>query len=239
VKNIDIGLILTGGSSKGAFQVGVLEYLLEKHNIKWISASSVGAINASIIGSGASIDALKENWINIKDKEIFPKKWGFIRRGNIESLGKQIEHNFKKPRIQDCKVPVAIAARSLKNKQEKIFTRGPLLRTTLAACAIHHVFPPVEIDGVPYVDNIVIADYIKNCDKVVIVDLMHTKTHINHPFSYFINKKIQMMQNKRIQSISQKKDIITVRLHKDQNMFDFSKTKELIKKGYKIARSTL
>ena len=53
-------LVLSGGGGRGAYQIGVLEYLEE---VGWppdvIIGSSVGAVNAAALGSGVSVRGLK------------------------------------------------------------------------------------------------------------------------------------------------------------------------------------
>ncbi len=64
-------LVLSGGGARGAYQAGVVKYLEE---IQWkpdiICGTSVGAINASAIGSGMDSKKLIELWLNLDKKKI-------------------------------------------------------------------------------------------------------------------------------------------------------------------------
>lgn len=53
-------LILSGGASKGSFQIGVLRYLLEKEKIDYdiYGGTSVGSLNAAILASGPLSETL-------------------------------------------------------------------------------------------------------------------------------------------------------------------------------------
>lgn len=53
-------LILSGGASKGSFQIGVLRYLLDKENIDYdiYGGTSVGSLNAAILASGPLSETL-------------------------------------------------------------------------------------------------------------------------------------------------------------------------------------
>lgn len=53
-------LILSGGASKGSFQIGVLRHLLEKENIDYdiYGGTSVGSLNAAILASGPLSETL-------------------------------------------------------------------------------------------------------------------------------------------------------------------------------------
>ncbi|HSR31822.1 MAG TPA: patatin-like phospholipase family protein, partial [Anaerolineae bacterium] len=59
-------LVLSGGGGRGAYHVGVLEYLQE---VGWrpdiIVGSSVGSVNAAALGSGVSVRGLKSRWLDL------------------------------------------------------------------------------------------------------------------------------------------------------------------------------
>ncbi|MBQ7649362.1 MAG: patatin-like phospholipase family protein [Victivallales bacterium] len=60
-----IGLVLSGGGAKGAFQIGAWEAMCElglAKNVTAISGTSVGAINGVAIATGNSIEKMKRLW---------------------------------------------------------------------------------------------------------------------------------------------------------------------------------
>ena len=62
-----IGLVLSGGMAKGAYQVGALKAIrecLSEHEIEYISASSVGVLNAYAFASG-KLDLIEEMWRDV------------------------------------------------------------------------------------------------------------------------------------------------------------------------------
>ena len=65
-------LVLSGGGARGAFQVGVWQYLRE---INWtpdlICGTSIGAVNAAAIGSGMSVERLIDIWKTHNRSEIY------------------------------------------------------------------------------------------------------------------------------------------------------------------------
>jgi hypothetical protein len=72
-----IGLVLSGGASLGAIQVGMLHALYEQGVAPdLIVATSVGAVNGAFIASRpptvATADALGEMWRKIHRDEVFP-----------------------------------------------------------------------------------------------------------------------------------------------------------------------
>jgi NTE family protein len=61
-------LVMSGGGSKGAFEVGVLKYLHENENVEYdiIAGVSVGALNASMLATGPmkeTLPVLEKVWL--------------------------------------------------------------------------------------------------------------------------------------------------------------------------------
>lgn len=66
-ENMKVGLVLSGGGAKGAYQVGVLKALLELGTrIDMIAGASIGALNGAILASAPSLETgverLDEVW---------------------------------------------------------------------------------------------------------------------------------------------------------------------------------
>jgi predicted acylesterase/phospholipase RssA len=66
-----LGLVLSGGGARGAFQVGVYERLLANRRFAGgpvvLSGTSAGAINAALIAAGRSPDEMMRFWNDIAD----------------------------------------------------------------------------------------------------------------------------------------------------------------------------
>jgi predicted acylesterase/phospholipase RssA len=67
----NIGLVLTGGGAKGAYQVGCLKALRKAGYTRFsaISGTSVGAMNAILLAAG-KLDAAEEAWTNLRCRDI-------------------------------------------------------------------------------------------------------------------------------------------------------------------------
>lgn len=68
-----IGLMLSGGGARGAFQVGVWKVLLEDRRglarpPSVISGTSAGALNGALIAAGLSPDEILDFWLRLADK---------------------------------------------------------------------------------------------------------------------------------------------------------------------------
>src|SRR4029077_20834303 len=65
-----LGLVLSGGGARGAFQVGVYERLLEDARFAGpvvLSGTSAGGINAALIAAGKSPREMLQFWKSIAD----------------------------------------------------------------------------------------------------------------------------------------------------------------------------
>lgn len=86
-KNImkKIGLILSGGSARGAYEIGVLKALLpelKKREARFvICGTSVGSINSCVLASLLHLDAeeiiegLEHYWLTLKKEHVFVENW--------------------------------------------------------------------------------------------------------------------------------------------------------------------
>lgn len=66
-----IGLVLSGGGARGAFQVGVYERLRQDARFQGpmvLSGTSAGAINAALIAAGKSPDEMMRFWEDLADR---------------------------------------------------------------------------------------------------------------------------------------------------------------------------
>jgi NTE family protein len=93
-----LGLVLSGGGARGAYEAGVLHYIrtalpAEYRHAKFsvITGASVGAINAAQLASTADRpdlqgSAIKALWENLDQNQIFRRDWGAVTRFIVNSL---------------------------------------------------------------------------------------------------------------------------------------------------------
>jgi len=64
-------LVLSGGGGRGAYHIGVLTYLAQ---VGWrpdlLVGTSIGAVNAVALGSGISVDALRDRWLDLRTGDV-------------------------------------------------------------------------------------------------------------------------------------------------------------------------
>lgn len=166
-----LAVVLSGGATRGAFQVGVID-ALSRHGLvpDLLVGTSVGAINAAYWAFHPGDDVgprLLEVWREAARARVLPDRPLRIV-GNLigsrlherSSLARIVEHELPNPlaTIESAQLPLHIVACNLRTATAIDFDRGPALPALLASAAVPGVFPPVIIEGEPYVDGGVVAN---------------------------------------------------------------------------------
>ena len=159
-------LVLAGGSTRGAIQIGMLQVLAEHGFMPdRIYGSSVGAING--VGFAADptregVEQMTQMWLGLRREDIYPQgrlhgPWLYLQqRDSVFSnsgLRSIIERGFPYERLEEAVIPVEVVATSMTDGGERWFTYGPAVEAVLASAAMPAIFPPVEIDGERYIDG--------------------------------------------------------------------------------------
>jgi len=164
-------LVLSGGGSKGAFEVGVLKYLLGDKKTKYdiITGVSVGAINASYMAQfpiGKEIECiiqLENLWDSLSSENVYDNHFPL---GKAEALWKPsvydskplkkiVYENLNEEKIKNSGKKLCINAVSLTTGELKTWTekdRKNIKNAVLASSAFPVMFNPIEINGELYTD---------------------------------------------------------------------------------------
>ena len=177
-------LVLSGGGGRGAYHVGVLEYL---EKVSWrpdvIIGSSVGAVNAAALGSGVSVRGLKSRWLDLTTGDVQKMRVDDVLLDNIvrqrnhvfdlwpwpETLTGQSRkwqgRAWVHPEVlnaSDAPYEVIVTAVNTQTAQLEYFSNrdpgGLRLEHILASFSIPLWYGPTEIDGVPYWDGGTLAN---------------------------------------------------------------------------------
>ena len=161
--------VLGGGGNLGSIQVGMLAALADRGEVPdAVFGCSVGSLNGLAMAADptpAGVDTLRRVWTELEEHHVFPSSrvngpWMLLRRG----LSLYPDHGLRElihrcapfERIEDYPIPFECVATDLQSGRARWFDRGPVERPVLASCALPAAFPPVEIDGVTYIDGGVI-----------------------------------------------------------------------------------
>jgi NTE family protein len=170
------GLVLSGGGSHGAYQIGVLKALAEKNKVGWdvISGVSVGSINALYLGmsnnSGAkeAVQQLENLWgLEISGNSSVYKPWYFfpfnyvasLWKGslyNTKPLEKLLDKNFVSEKLLSSDVDTYVGAVSLNTgvfRHERLKESADPVRWVLASSTMPILFNPVELENQKWVDG--------------------------------------------------------------------------------------
>lgn len=158
-------LVLAGGGSLGAVQVGMLQALVE-HGVKpdLVVGSSVGSINAAYYAGRpdeAGIDELARLWRRMTRDDIFPLSAGSLARFvwrrdflvSADPLRRLIEKNLPYRTFEETRIPLHVVATDFLSGQTVVLSNGEAVPAILASCAIPAAFAPVMIANRPLADG--------------------------------------------------------------------------------------
>jgi NTE family protein len=149
-----VGLVLGGGSVRGAAHLGVLE-VLENEGIRpqCVVGVSAGSIGGAAYCAGVPLEdmrrmALEMRWTRLG--RLVRPRLGFFDSSKLESRLLEIIG----PRMFDqLSIPLAVVAADLMREEVIVLREGPVARAVRASCALPGIFTPVEWEGRLLVDG--------------------------------------------------------------------------------------
>jgi NTE family protein len=258
------GLILSGGGTHGAIEVGVLKVLVEKDIIPdFIIGTSVGAANAVYFAEKPDIEHVKkmENiWLKAsKVKNFFPvKKDVLYKLGKAEAIydmsnfEKLVIDEIESKYFNELKIKVYINCARLDSGKNVFFEKGDLKKIVLASCSIVPFFQPVEINGKYYMDG-GYGDYLglsmlkklKYGKLIIVVSPLSPLIKNPKGIHDYIYNSINIVGNQLVRDIYEltkenNVDIIAPKVKIDiGNVFDLRHVDYLIKLGEREARKVV
>jgi len=168
-----IGLVLSGGGSKGVAHIGAIK-ALEEYGIQvtHVAGSSAGAIVGALYAYGYSWETMLRFFKSIKLLDITKfalGKPGFL---DAEKYYSEFKTYFRKDSFEGLQKELTITATDILNGKLNIFQEGELIKPILASAAFPGVFTPVRIGNDYYVDGGVLdnfpVDYLTEaCDAII------------------------------------------------------------------------
>jgi NTE family protein len=164
-------LVLSGGSEKGAHEIGAIRYLVGTRNIQYdvMTGVSVGAIAASFLAqytneqSIEAISKLVELWTGLTNDKIykdwFPfKGWHSLWRQsyfNSAPLMHLIREHINLDKIRASGKKVAVGAVSISSGKYTVFTQDDddFIGGVIASASFPGFFTPVKLRGEYFVDG--------------------------------------------------------------------------------------
>jgi NTE family protein len=181
-------LILSGGGARGAFQLGVLEYLAEKNwHPELICGTSVGAINAVAIGCGVTAHRLAGFWRALDRQKVYKfalakfflallSRRRFSPVMDTTPLQHLLRNTLDIGMLRNSKTEIIISAVNMKTAEVTYFNQQTItLEHVMASSAMPMFFPWQIIHGEPYWDggamvNTPIAPaFARNAREIIVV----------------------------------------------------------------------
>jgi NTE family protein len=183
-------LILSGGGARGAFQVGVCQYLQEAGWIpEMVCGTSIGAINAVAIGSGMTLDQMAYFWKIYDRRKLFRNtiQKFILSLFNLRKFSPLMDPAPMRDllstlmdldALRKSSQEIIITAVNLKTSQLRYFNQDMItIDHVMASAAVPMIFPWQFIDGEPYwdggvMDNTPIIPALEHRAKQIIVVLL-------------------------------------------------------------------
>jgi NTE family protein len=169
-----LGLVLSGGGSRGLAHAGVLKALVENGlGPEAIAGTSSGALVGALHGGGYQApDVLR--FFETTSPFRLSRLAAFRKPGWIdtEKIAEDFRSFFPGDSFEDLSLPLFVTATDLVQARLEIFSSGPLIRPLVASASIPLVFTPIEISGRLFadggiLDNFPIEPLASLCDVVI------------------------------------------------------------------------
>ena len=219
--------------------------------------ASVGAINAAWMAGRPGHDGareLGEIWLALRRQDVFPfSPWngarGLIGRSNhmisSDNLRTLLEKHIPYHRLEDAQKPVHIITTELKTGRALALSLGPAVPALLASTAIPGVFPPVTIGQRTLVDGGIashtpIATAIElGASRIYVLPVSYAwlNQEPTHALGMALHALARFVEQKLDTEVAANKEVAEIHVLPAMDVppvspADFSRTKDLIERGY-------
>lgn len=150
-----IGIAFSGGGAKGFTHIGAM-MAFEQFGIKpdIVAGVSAGSIACTLHSAGLTpldiMECFREyNEFGDYTQLTIPKR-SFLR---MDKFGKLLDSWLPLKRLEDLRIPTVVCATDLEAGKSVGWSKGDIVPRVMASCSIPIIFPPIEINGVNYVDG--------------------------------------------------------------------------------------
>ncbi len=257
-----LAFVLSGGSAAGAVQVGMLKALTQAGILPdLVVATSVGAINGAVV-AGLRDEAhseLSKIWLSLDRSDILGslsvRSLAVMLRSRRSvfdqtSLLNLINGHLPVGTFSELATPFAAVATNAHTGLPEVLRSGQLDSALLATSAIPGFFPQVSIGDSRYFDGGVTANVpvrqalALGARSVVVLDAgqvpseAHAPTNLAGTIQYVLGLMTRNQQSALV-PMKDRHKVVTLPLVTPAGLgcFDFTRTPELIERGYDSTRS--
>jgi len=257
--------VLSGGSSLGAIQVGMLQALMEAGiRPDFMIGTSVGAVNAAWLAAQPDVQGvvkLAEIWSGLRRQDVFPfNPWSgalglFGRTKHVISnagLRSILQKNLPYERLEQAPVPVHVVTTDLKTGRAVVLSSGPIVPALLASTAIPGVFPPVTIGRRELIDggvaghNPIAAAIDLGASRVIVLPIGYpwVRTRPTNALGMALHALARIIEQRLEAEVRAHRSSAEILMLPSVDTLavspaDFSRTQELIKLAYRSSRRFL
>jgi len=156
-----LGLVLSGGGSRGLAHVGVLRALAEAGiRPDCAAGTSSGALIGALWAAGYGPDPMLE-FFEVANPFRLSRVAPFRKPGLIDSekVVEDFRRWFPADSFAALQRPLWVTATDLVSGRLELFSSGPLIRPLLASCSVPVVLTPTLVDGRLYVDGGILDNF--------------------------------------------------------------------------------
>ncbi|MFA5649250.1 MAG: patatin-like phospholipase family protein [Bacteroidales bacterium] len=243
----EISLALSGGAARGAYHLGVLQYIDEMNiKVKAICGTSIGAIIGTSYAAGVSPHRQLEIFKSREFKNIFSFNFFHNSIFSIKSKAAILGELMPIDNLEELNIPVYFTAVDLNTGEELFFSQGEIPEICLASSALVPMFEPVKYDGRilgdgGLINHMPILPLLEHPFSIVGVNLHPlTISHNQNNIFNFIKRAVYLKTYSSSQD-SQKKCNVFITNDKLRNysLFSLKHLDEIFELGYQDAGSFL
>jgi len=165
-----VALVIGSGSVKCAAALGLMKVLQrEQINVDMVVGCSGGAIYASLIALGWSLERATETTLRMWTSELtakrnmrallqvaLPRLFKFDETfGLIDDtlVNRRLEEGYAGATFADTKLPLYVVATDLYNGEQVVISEGLIAEAVRASISIPYIFPPHKVNGRYLIDG--------------------------------------------------------------------------------------
>ena len=244
-----IGLVLSGGASRGFAHIGVIKVLeANRVPIDIIVGTSAGSLTGAMYAYYADAAKLEKAAWGLTEDTVFDFSLPNVLVGVVkgESIVTFINSRIPTKNIEDLKIPFAAVATDLVTGEKIVFKTGPVSTAVRASISIPGIFKPliigkkILVDG-GVVDNVPV-DVARSLGADIVIAVDVSSPSRNDNIKNVIDVMMQtfnIMGNEISKYQIKDADVIIRPNVSSVGMIDFSKKSYLIAEGEKAARAAL
>lgn len=154
-------LLLCGGGSRGAMEVGFYRALCERDiRVDLILGASIGALNGAYIAGGMPPQDMARLWRGFRLRQAVRPNWRWFAHPRtqaglftLDPLRELLRRTLPATRFEDLVIPLTVVTTDLECGEAVYWQHGDLIEPVIASLSLPGIFPPALIDDCRHVDG--------------------------------------------------------------------------------------